>query len=349
MVELMGMLPRSVTHVLLALDGDRRALDRLPVDVVREIVPAPSSAGLLARLRGMRRTIREQNADLVLTYNWGSIEWVLAATFRRLCPVIHHEDGFGPDEVAAQVPRRRRLRRWVLPRANAVVAPSRVLCSIAETTWGIREPKLRYLPNGVDLARFSVPVDRERGVRRDGAVVFVCVGGIRKEKNQALAVAAFARTRCRARARLRIVGDGPERESVAALAQELGVADRVDFTGNVLDTAPQYREAEVFLIPSRTEQMPLSLLEAMASGLAVVGTDVGDVKNMLDEANRRFVVPPGDAAALAAAMDELESDGALRADLGRRNRTRVEQEFDREDCYGRYCELYLTTARAAQR
>lgn len=349
MVELLGMLPRSVTHVLIALDGDLRALDRLPADVVREIVPAPPAASLLARLRGMRRTIREQNADLVLTYNWGSIEWVLAATFRGLRPVIHHEDGFGPEEVAAQLPRRRRLRRWVLPRANAVVAPSRVLCKIAETTWGLQAPRLRYLPNGVDLARFRGSSDRESRVRRDGAVVFVCVGGIRKEKNQALAVTAFARTSCRERARLRIVGDGPERESVAALAQELGVADRVDFTGNVLDTAPQYRDAEVFLIPSRTEQMPLSLLEAMASGLAVVGTDVGDVRNMIDDANRRFIVPPGDAAALASAMEILESDRELRSSLGTRNRTRVEQEFDREICYRRYCDLYLATAQSAQR
>jgi glycosyltransferase involved in cell wall biosynthesis len=148
----------------------------------------------------------------------------------------------------------------------------------------------------------------------------VVVGLIRKEKNQALAVEAFARARCRGAARLRLVGDGPERAAVAALAAARGVADRVDFVGMVDDTAPEYRAGDVFLNSSSTEQMPLSLLEGMASGLPVVATDVGDVRAMVDECNRDWIVPANDADRLARAMDAAFDDPDARTQRGAANR-----------------------------
>ncbi len=344
-VELMGMLPRSVEHLVLAFDGDLRALDRAASDVRLRVLDLPPPARGLGRIRAMRERIRAERADLVLTYNWGAIEWVAASTFRGLCPVAHHEDGFGPEEAQGQLARRRLARRLLLRRADAVIVPSRKLHEMARTTWKLPEPPLRYLPNGVDLARFTPG----RDAAADPALTFVCVGGVRKEKNQALAVAAFARSACRKQARLRIVGDGPERAAVEELAVRLSVRERVDMIGNVGDTAPEYRRSDVFLIPSRTEQMPLSLLEAMATALPVVGTDVGDVAAMVDPANRDWIVPPNDEVVLARAMDAAAADARRRAELGRLNRVRVEREYDREACYGAYCALYLDLATRARR
>lgn len=343
-VELAAMLPRSVEHAFVAFDGDTSVLARVPSDVRVEVLPSPAGRGPLGRLRAIRALIRAQRTDLLLTYNWGAIEWVAAARLGRLCPVVHHEDGFGPEEAAAQLPRRALARRVLLRGAAAVVVPSQRLLAIGATSWHLRQPPLVYLPNGVDCARFA-PAACAPAAR---PLTFVVVGLIRKEKNQALAVEAFARARCRGAARLRLVGDGPERAAVAALAAARGVADRVDFVGMVADTAPEYRAGDVFLNSSSTEQMPLSLLEGMASGLPVVATDVGDVRAMVDECNRDWIVPANDADRLARAMDAAFDDPDARVQRGAANRARAEREYDRVRCYGRYCELYLAAARRAR-
>lgn len=339
-VQLMGMLGREVRHVLLAHDGRYEALAQAAEDV--DWVPASVTldGGPWARARAMAGFLRESRPDLLLTYNWGTIEWLFAARLAGLRAVVHHEDGFGPEETEHRLRRRNLARRVLLRFARAVVVPSRRLEAIARREWGSGS-RLRYLPNGVDTVRFT-PGAREGG--RPGETVFLCVGALRPEKNQVLAVEALARASCRERARLCLVGDGPDRADIAARALALGVQDRVELAGSVTDTAPWYRRADVFLIPSRTEQMPLSLLEAMATGRAVVGTDVGDVARMVADENRRWIVPPGDAASLARVLDEAATDPSACAALGEANRAKVEREYDKERCYAEYCRLYLEIA-----
>lgn len=344
-VELVALLPREIEHVFVAFDGDVSVLARLPGDARVSVLEFPAARGPLARFRAIRALVRRLRIDLVLTYNWGAIEWAWAARFGRLCPVVHHEDGFGPEEAQGQLRRRMFARRIVLNRVDAVIVPSRRLHAIARADWRLREPPLICLPNGVDCARFA-PTG---SARPDGPLVFGVVGLIRKEKNQALAVEAFARARCKDASRLRLVGDGPERDAVAALAQARGVADRVDFTGMVGDTAPEYRACDVFLNSSSTEQMPLSLLEAMATGLPVVATDVGDVRAMVDPCNADWIVPPDDPDALGRAMDAAFDDPRARVERGAANRVRVQREYDRERCYRRYCDVYLAAARKQPR
>ncbi|MBI5851409.1 MAG: glycosyltransferase family 4 protein [Planctomycetes bacterium] len=344
-VELAALLPREVEHVFVAFDGDTAILARMPADVKFTIEPPPVAQGLLGRLRAIRAVIRRLHADLVLTYNWGAIEWAMAARFRKLCPVVHHEDGFGKEEAQRQLRRRVLARRLVLSRAGGVIVPSRHLHAIASREWRLREPPLVYLPNGVDCVRYAP----RTGTRPAGPVVFVAVGYLRKEKNQALAIEAFARARCNSAARLRVVGDGPELGAIKALARARGVSDRVDFAGMVTDTSPEYRGCDVFLNSSSTEQMPLSLLEAMATGLPVVATDVGDVRAMVDPCNADWIVPPDDPDALGRAMDAAFDDPRARVERGAANRVRAQREYDRERCYRRYCDLYLATARGTPR
>ena len=334
-VQLMAMLGSGYRHVLYAHDACYDALRQVDPSVCWERIDVDLSGGLGARTRAMRETIGRHAPDALLTYNWGSIEWLLAARRVGFGAVIHHEDGFGPDEVQRRLLRRNLARRFLIRHVQALVVPSEGLASIARREWGAGE-LLRYFPNGVDTERFRPAPQRAA----DGDVVFVCVGRLRPEKNQRLAVAALARADCRERARLVLVGDGPDEVDLRAEIAALGVAGRVDLVGKVEDTAPHYRDADVFLIPSNTEQMPLSLLEAMASGLAVAGTDVGDVRSMLAPENRTALVDVGDVDGLAQQMDALARDPALRMALGEANRARAVSEYDREACYGRYCELY---------
>jgi glycosyltransferase involved in cell wall biosynthesis len=261
----------------------------------------------------------------VLTYNWGAIEAVLGCWFAGHRALIHHEEGFGAEESQRLLRRRVWARRLLLPRTKAVVVPSARLLDVALHRWRLPPALVRHLPNGVDLARFAPKQARAAAGRE---VTVGCVAHFRPEKDVPGLVEAFARCAGRTRARLVLVGDGPERARLEERARALGVADRVRCTGAVGDTAPEYAAFDLFALSSRTEQMPLVVLEAMAAGLPVAAPDVGDIGRMLDAENAALLVPPRDPAALAAALDRLISDPGLRQRLGERNRARCAAEYD---------------------
>jgi glycosyltransferase involved in cell wall biosynthesis len=178
------------------------------------------------------------------------------------------------------------LRRCLLPAVRAVVVPSKRLERMALEVWRQPAERVYYLANGVDVAHFH---GAAHGPREGADVVIGHVGRFRPEKNQQGLIRAFAQSELlRTRARLLFVGDGPELAAAQALAAALGVADRVRFAGVHRDPAPLYREMDVFALSSTTEQMPLSVLEAMATGLPVVSTRVGDVADMISEPTARW-------------------------------------------------------------
>jgi glycosyltransferase involved in cell wall biosynthesis len=142
--------------------------------------------------------------------------------------------------------------------------------------------------------------------------------------------------------RLVIVGDGPERAALQALAASLGVAERVCFAGHHQDTAAFYAQFDIFALSSDTEQMPLSVIEAMASGLPVVSTDVGDVRMMVAEANTPHVVRLDDAA-LTGALAALIADPNARRRIGLANRTKAALAFDQAAMFAAYGALWRGT------
>jgi glycosyltransferase involved in cell wall biosynthesis len=334
-VQLMAHLGNGVEHVVMAMDGRTDARAQLPPGVVCELVPPPPRGGFLATRRTQRAWLEAQRPDLVLTYNWGAIETVAAARAARL-PLVHHEDGFLPEEAERRLRRRSWLRRWLL-RGVPVVVPSIVLQRIATTEWRLPAANVHHLPNGVDLARFA-PRAEGPSVPTVGTV-----GGLRPEKDHATLLRALARLPGDVHAA--IVGGGELAADLRAFAAELALGHRVRLHGPVADTAPCYAGFTVFALCSRTEQMPLALLEAMACALPVVATDVGDVRAVLPESAAPFVVPPRDPDALAAALQRVLADPALRARLSADNRARVEQRYDARTCLDRFTRLYERTAR----
>ncbi len=332
---LANRLGPAFRHAVIAMDGDWTCAERLEpgLDFTWPEVPV-RKGDTLANMQAFRRALQEIRPDVLVTYNWGTIEWALA-NLLPLARHIHCEDGFGPEEQARQIPRRVWTRRLALRRAT-VVLPSRTLEQIATRIWRLPRAGLRYVPNGIDLARFAPR--REAATEATAGLTVGTVAALRAEKNLARLLRAFAQVSEAMDARLVVVGDGPERPALEALAAALGIAARVRFAGHVADPAPLYAAFDVFALSSDTEQMPISVLEAMASGLPVATTDVGDVRAMLAEENGRFVVPKQDEAALAEAMRALLADAALRRAAGEANRARAEREFDERvmvETYGR--------------
>lgn len=324
-------------HTVVAMDGNYACAGRLDrgLDLRCEAIDAPKQAtfGNIRRFRGL---IRQFSPDLLVTYNWGSIEWAMA-NLPRLVRHIHIEDGFGPEERDAQIRRRVLTRRLVLARST-VVLPSRTLWHIATETWKLSPRRVSYVPNGVDLHRFA-PIDHAP----EREPVFGTVAALRREKNLPRLLRAFHRVVAAMPARLVIAGSGAEREGLEQLAAELGIADRVAFPGHVDDPAPLYRDFDIFALSSDTEQMPLSIVEAMASGLPVAATDVGDVAAVLAEDNRPFVTLRDDVA-LADAMLALARDPAKRVQVGAANWAKAESAFDQDRMVATYRALFEGTA-----
>jgi glycosyltransferase involved in cell wall biosynthesis len=324
-------------HIVVAMDGNYACASRLApdLDLRCEAIGAAKNA-TFGNVRRFRRLLRDFAPDTLLTYNWGAIEWAMA-NIPRVARHVHVEDGFGPEERAGQLRRRALTRRVVLARST-VVLPSRTLWRIATTIWRLAPKRVHYIPNGIDLERFS-PARASLGPA-DAPPVIGTVAALRAEKNLPRLLRAFAAMA--PTARLVIAGDGPERAALENLAQSLGLGERVQFIGHIDDPAPLYAGFDVFALSSDTEQMPLSVIEAMASGLPVAATDVGDVRAMLAEENAPFIAPL-DEAGLTRSLTSLVGDPALRARIGAANRAKARAAFDQAAMFRAYDALWSNT------
>ena len=309
-------------HAVIGMDGNRACATRLAATLDVSFPDIAIRKGdPLGNAGRFRKLLKQLRPDVLVTSNWGSIEWSVANATIGI-PHLHMEDGFGPEERATQLARRVWARRLLLRRSR-VMLPSRNLLRIATTIWRLDERRLHYIPNGVDLARFAAP-SRPDDAR---ALVVGTVAALRGEKNLARLIRAFARVRRETASRLVIVGDGGERPRLEAISHELGVADIVTFAGHIDTPQACYAGFDLFALSSDTEQMPLSVIEAMAAGLPVVSTDVGDVRSMVSAENAAHVVPC-DETAMADALRLLLRDPAQRLRIGLANRARAESVFD---------------------
>jgi glycosyltransferase involved in cell wall biosynthesis len=328
-------------HIVVALDGEFGCSERLDpsLDIEYVAVEAPKHA-MLANAWRFRSLLRQWRPDVLVTGNWGAIEFAMA-NLPPLTRHLHVVDGFGPDERESQFGRRILIRRLVLGRSKVVV-PSRALQRIATEVWKLPQRVVRYVPNGIDPRRFAVG---SRSPDRRPLVIGT-VAALRPEKNLGRLIRAFAAVvhdHPEPLPRLVIVGDGPERASLTALAAQQGVADLTEFTGQRDDTAELYAGFDLFALTSDTEQMPLSVIEAMASGLPVVATDVGDVRTMLAPENAPFLASRDDAG-VARLLAELLACPEQRGRLGAANRAKAERDFDQAAMFAAWRGLWTGAA-----
>lgn len=200
------------------------------------------------------------------------------------------------------------------------------------------------VPKGVDVARFRPdgPSHRDALGLRDRRVA-IAVARLVPLKNLAMLIDAVAQLRRRLPAvHLIIVGSGPDAESLQRRAAECGVADRVTFAGDVphAETPAWYRSADVFALSSHFDNSPNAVLEAMASGLPVVSTDVGGVREFVADGIGGALVPAGDAEAMAAALERYLTDAATARAAGSFNAARAAAEFSWRRSAQRLLDVY---------
>jgi len=347
-VNLIAGFGRELRHSILSLDGRTDAAGRLPPDAPVRLLPSPPKAGSLVTAARLRRLLRREKPDLVLTYNWGAIDMLLAARSLGFRRVIHHEDGFDADEAHAFKRRRILARRAMLRGVPRLVVPSSRLHGIATRLWKMPEERVLLIRNGVDLRDYAA-ADRGPTLRRElgippNALVVGTVGHLRPEKNFLRLLDACATIEApEVDVHLLIVGEGGERAALEARAARPDLAGRVHFAGYQADPPRFYRAMDVFALSSDTEQMPVCLLEAMGSHLPVAATDVGDIRAVLPPEQEPFLVPlggDGTAAALSRRLSDLARDPETRRRLGRLNRSRVESGFSFTAMLSAYRDVY---------
>jgi glycosyltransferase involved in cell wall biosynthesis len=248
---------------------------------------------------------------------------------------VHLAERGGPVGAAA---------RWAFRRAAAVTACSPDLAARARAL-GADPARTSVVPYGVDPARFRPDPAARAAVRAelglaDGTALLLGLGRMVYKKGFHHAVAALARLDRRRDVVLALAGDGDVRAELEAQARAAGVADRVRFPGGLArDRTPAwFAAADIFLLPSVHDQagnvdgLPNTLLEALASGCAVVASDLAGVRLVLSDGREGLIVPEGDSAALAAAVERLLDDPALRARLGAAARQRAATELTWARC-----------------
>jgi glycosyltransferase involved in cell wall biosynthesis len=328
-------------HIVVALDSDLGCREQLDpcLDIEFPSVEAPKHA-MLANAWRFRSLLRRWRPDVLVTGNWGAIEFAIA-NLPSLCRHLHVVDGFGPDEREAWIGRRILVRRLVLGRSKVIV-PSLNLQRIATEVWKLPPHLVKYVPNGIDLPRFAA------GPRTTGqpAPVIGTVAALRPEKNLGRLIRAFAtvvREHPGPLPRLVVVGDGPELVPLTALAAREGIAGLTTFTGYREDTPSLYAGFDLFALTSDTEQMPLSVIEAMASGLPVVATDVGDLRAMLAPENAPYLGSRDDAA-MARLFAALLANPGERARIGDANRAKAVREFGQAAMFEAWRDLWSGAA-----
>lgn len=283
--------------------------------------------------------------DLVLTYNWGAMDAVMAHTIFRdhlsLPPLVHHEDGFNEDEAGGLKWNRNWYRRLALAKSAALVVPSKRLEKIAFEAWQRPAEQVCFIPNGINVAAYGgkTPPDAlPRIVKRPGERWLGTLAGLRRVKNLPKLVRTFSSLP--EEWHLVILGEGDERETIMNEAMRLKIAHRVHLPGFAGEPAKVIGLFDLFALSSDSEQFPISVVEAMAAGLAVVAPDVGDVAGMVSPENRDFIVPHGDEPALGKAVAALAGDEALRSEIGRANQILAAKDFDEARMIDAYRALY---------
>lgn len=281
------------------------------------------------------RRLRQRQPDVVHIHSGAWPKGARAAALAQVPRVIHTEHGL-LDREPTYAPY---LKRWAARYTAVIAAVSKPLLSYLRDVDGLPSAKLHLVPNGVDSSVFRPGEPRGELRSRFGLsanrVVIGHVARFSPVKNHALLLDAFALTHYRhPEAFLALIGDGSLRPEIEQRIAVLGLQSHVGLWGLADDLAPLYRDFDVFVLSSIAEGTSMSILEAMASGLPVVATDVGGNSDLIGDSG--VLVPTQDAAALSAALEHLILSPDDRMALGRAARLRVENQYSESGMADRY-------------
>jgi glycosyltransferase involved in cell wall biosynthesis len=328
---------------------------------LRRDISAWSDTASVLQVRDLIRTFRPHIVH-THTAKAGAVGRTAAAIARLREPpiVVHTFHGhvlrgyFGPAPTAVF----RGIERSLARKTDRLIAVSPEVRDDLVSEGIAPADKFEVIRLGLDLDRRATPDPAEAAALRarlgvdESSFLIAWLGRMTEIKRVDDLLAAFAALRSRGiDAQLALAGDGPLRSGLESLARELGIADRTHFVGLQREVAPMYGAADVVALTSRNEGTPVTLIEALAAGTAVVSTDVGGVRDVVRDGETGLLVEAGDTDAIASAFERLAADPSLRRGFGEAGRVDVRTRYSVERLLDDVDDLYrrLLAERRAER
>ncbi len=342
-----GLAATKFEHVVCCLSRRGEAADQLREGVRCFDLGKGNKADRLMPLK-LARMIRRERPDIVHSQSWSGVDTALAMRFSPGVKLVHSEHGRNFHDLHGQSLARRMARRWLYQRADVVFAISAEVREFYCRQTNFPIERMQVIPNGVDMQRIDEA--DARGIREELGIAledFVIGTVARLDLNKdtvtlARAFAAMVAANPNAKLKLLIVGDGEQRTLLERFVGERGLNRNVIFAGMRRDVPGLLKAMDVFALSSLSEGMPLTVLEAMAARLPVVATAVGALPELVEEDNTGFLVPVGDAEAMAEKLRRFVADHRLAKSFGEEARRKVEHEFSLDRMLQRYAELYFS-------
>jgi len=331
--------PQRYTTSVIAFSGGGKLEQELSDLAIPWSIAGRHSRGKMATMWGIYNLLRKTRPDVVHTHHFAPLFHSLLGAKLVGARLVHTEHKM--DILATSSYKRFALRvmSWF---CSATVAVGDQGADFLRDAVGVNSRKIHVIPGGVRLGGTPITKNEARrtlGLKQD-ELIAVMVARLRPEKNHLLLLRAFHKvSQDLPTAKLLLVGDGTEHQAIEALIVQLGLTERVALLGARTDVACILAACDVFVLSSDSEALPISVMEAMASGLPVVATDVGDMKMLVHQGVTGWLVPAGDADAIAAALVELLRDTNKASEFGLRGRE-LAQEFSVAAMVRKYEALY---------
>lgn len=292
--------------------------------------------------------IRREQPDIVHSQSWSGVDTAVAKQLTPGVKLVQSEHGRNFPYLHAESWKRRIARRGLYHLADAVFAISAEVREFYCRETGFPAQRMAVIPNGIDVRRIDEAsaddVREELGIAEDDFVIGT-VARLDTTKDTLTLARAFAklhRTQQNPGLKLLIVGDGGERARLETFVAEQNLNGEVIFTGVRHDVPRLLRAMNVFALSSLSEGMPLTVLEAMAARLPVVATNVGALRELVEEDSTGFLVRPKDEDAMADRLARFDQHQELARSFGNAARRKVEREFSLDRVLRQYADLYFS-------
>ena len=354
LVNLVNNLPAGrFRHTIICLTSATRFRDRIERQDV-EIIECHKPAGKhLPTYWRIYRGLCRLQPDIVHTRNLGTIDINWVAWLARCPRRVHGEHGWSPDDPRGLSKKYRLLRKYCDPVISRYVAVSNDIQYWLTGVIGVAESNTQVLHNGVDVSRFNSMRDVKLEYDEpEKQVVFGTLGRQEPIKGLEVFLAAVrdlldSEPALCDQVRMIMAGDGPSHDELIALRDSYGLDSVVEFPGSISDVPEFFRSLDFFIQPSLNEGISNTVLEAMASGLPVLATNVGGNPELVRDGREGKLVPSNDVHALKTAIGEYISNEALRHRQGQAARYRAVACFSLEKMVQNYEQLYCDVCASA--
>lgn len=351
LINLINQMPsEKYRHMIICLKGSTQFRERLTrKDVL--IVDLQKQEGLdWVSFLNVYRILKQHKVDIVHTRNLAAIEYQVSAFCANVRCRVQSEHGWDTFDPDGNNKKYQYLRRVLSPLIQVFIPLSKHLQAYLTEKVGISEKKITRICNGVDIKKFYPATIKQAlpGCTLDfneNSLYIGAVGRMHGVKDQITLVKAFillmqAHPGLRGKVNLLLVGDGPLREQAIKLIEQQQLQQSVWIPGERQDIAEIMRTLDIFVLPSQAEGISNTILEAMATGLPVIATDVGGNSELVEQSITGLLVPPKNPELMANALNLLITDKQKRQQQGENALQRVQDNFSIQVMVQKYTDTY---------